>query len=192
MWTITIASLTFTEAKGVAVTQGSNSGTLAVAWDGTAGTVLKVKSDVGQTFTTSQNIAVGQTSVHSAGGGIVSAEFTNIGCGGSSCLKCSVDDTCATGNDCSTSYCNSANLCKTPPPSVHCNNKVQNVDLGETDIDCGGKRCSSNGTACLIGKKCLEGRDCQSGLCTASWMGEATSPTLTCSSCNDFFLSHFF
>lgn len=32
--------------------------------------------------------------------------------------------------------------------------------------DCGGQRCAANGTACAVGKKCLEGRDCTSGLCT--------------------------
>jgi hypothetical protein len=180
-WTITIASQTFTEAKGVAVTQGSNSGTLAVAWDGTAGTVLKVKSDVGQTFTTSQNIAVGQTSVLSAGGGIVSAtsaltqnkcdevppkvhcsngvkdkgeSFTDCGWTCSMVGKlCLSGQACESFKDCKSGKCHNSKC-------TSCTNSVKDSD--ETDVNCGGS-CSP----CRDGKTCTTGTDCASGFCTS-------------------------
>ena len=49
-----------------------------------------------------------------------------------------------------------------PDPTVeHCANEIQDVDLGETDTDCGGADCRQ----CDLGQGCLETADCIAGQC---------------------------
>ncbi|MBK9758038.1 MAG: DUF4215 domain-containing protein [Nannocystis sp.] len=63
-------------------------------------------------------------------------------------------DECDDGNMSNADMC--TNMCKLPT----CMDKLQ--DAAETDEDCGGGACPK----CALGKKCLAGSDCGSGVCT--------------------------
>ena len=78
---------------------------------------------------------------------------TDIDCGGTCAITCSVGKKCKKGGDCGTGVC-SGGTCA----AVTCSDKVKNGN--ETDVDCGGS-CSG----CSAGKKCITGKDCTSGKC---------------------------
>jgi hypothetical protein len=64
----------------------------------------------------------------------------------------------------------------TPETGPSCTNSVQDGD--ETDVDCGGAKCTAR---CIDGKKCKLGGDCQSGVCggTDGGTGTCTAPSCT-------------
>jgi N-acetylneuraminic acid mutarotase len=91
------------------------------------------------------------------------------GCGGK--VECGG---CPSGQQCSL---DEPNQCGTPPP--HCTNGNVDVNLGETDVDCGGA-C----TGCATGRGCVNTTDCAAGnTCTANvclagtWSTVAPMPT---------------
>ncbi|RLB54004.1 MAG: hypothetical protein DRJ42_10325 [Deltaproteobacteria bacterium] len=95
------------------------------------------------------------------------AEETDIDCGGSRCPGCATGLACMAPGDCADGVC-SATVCLAPG----CADGVHNGD--ETDVDCGGSTCM---TRCAETEMCMDGADCDSGVCGAGNTCEA--PTCT-------------
>ncbi len=81
---------------------------------------------------------------------------TDIDCGGPDCSSCAAGRDCAEDSDCFTGNCTDELQCG---GWLHCGDGVTNED--ETDIDCGGFRCSR----CEIGAACESGEDCATNVC---------------------------
>jgi len=94
--------------------------------------------------------------------GIQNGDETDVDCGGE-CDKCDNDDDCKEDSDCESGKCDS-NLKICIGINKCSNNKL---DVGETDVDCGGK-CDP----CVDGQDCKTGSDCESGRCDS---GECTA-----------------
>jgi len=88
--------------------------------------------------------------------GIKNGDETDIDCGGE-CDECENDADCKEDNDCESGKCDS-NLKICIGINKCSNNKL---DVGETDVDCGGDKCSK----CDDGKDCKTSSDCESGSC---------------------------
>lgn len=83
---------------------------------------------------------------------------TDVDCGGPTCGKCTVNQSCTVGSDCDTGLC-TAGVCKSiAAPS--CTDSIKNGT--ETAIDCGGTACNK----CAIGLTCATANDCLSATCT--------------------------
>ncbi len=80
---------------------------------------------------------------------------TDVDCGASCKIKCSVGNKCVNKTDCSSAICTSS-ACQ---PAKTCTDKK--FTKGETSIDCGGIKCA----ACDLGKTCKLNSDCKSGRC---------------------------
>lgn len=81
---------------------------------------------------------------------------TDIDCGGPLCDRCSAGASCMSGGDCETTFCKvgaGRSMCVS-----HCDNEQLDLDLHETDVDCGGScaGCSA-GNACALDTDCLNG-----------------------------------
>lgn len=88
------------------------------------------------------------------------SDETDVDCGGLSCLSCGIGETCETGDDCNSNYCdNQTNTCQMPS----CTDEVKNGD--ETDVDCGGS-CN----ACGFGEICEYNEDCNTNYCEQTTM----------------------
>ncbi len=88
--------------------------------------------------------------------GVANGDETDIDCGGPDCDPCADGQDCLVGADCDSGYCDPVtNTCAT----ASCADGATNGD--ETDTDCGGPDCP----ACSDGGECLEGSDCESGVC---------------------------
>ena len=85
---------------------------------------------------------------------------TGIDCGGSCPNDCPNGEGCLVNGDCQSNYCNPGTYVCEIPPSAECSNGELN--LGETDIDCGGP-CPK----CANGKGCSSIDDC-TGICADS------------------------
>ncbi len=105
------------------------------------------------------------------------SDESDVNCGGAKCQKCGNEKKCNNENDCGSGYCNDQKICASPKcendtqcPNngtcgedgvcVSCADGVQNGK--ETDIDCGGDKCSR----CKAKQKCETGNDCETGVCT--------------------------
>ena len=62
---------------------------------------------------------------------------------------------CTTHTECASAFCNALGKCG-PASCVN-----SQIDVEETDIDCGGSMCDP----CGLGENCAANRDCQSGVC---------------------------
>lgn len=83
---------------------------------------------------------------------------TDVDCGGS-CPRCPAGKSCGTmSGNCESNNC-VGGVCQ----AVHSSCTNNNLDLDETDVDCGGK-CS----VCPLEKKCKYNYDCLTGVCGAS------------------------
>ncbi len=91
---------------------------------------------------------------------------TDIDCGGGTCAPCGDDKGCESPSDCQSNSC-VAHVCSTPPSQCSDGTK----DGNETDVDCGGGTCP----ACVNGKACAMGADCQSGACNQDVCGAPPS-----------------
>ena len=91
---------------------------------------------------------------------------TDTDCGGATCPKCPVGDTCVMGTDCTSGFCVGL-VCVD-----QCHNTVK--DSTESDIDCGG---SSTCARCANAKNCTAGTDCTSNYCNPS--GKCATPSCT-------------
>lgn len=91
--------------------------------------------------------------------GIKDNSETDVDCGGPSCGKCADGQSCVDFHDCLSNHCVAA-LCVA---GTCMDGILNNIELGETDIDCGGGTCDK----CLSGKVCQINADCQSGNCSA-------------------------
>ena len=80
------------------------------------------------------------TSMDHCANSMVDGDETDVDCGGEDCVKCSANDTCQSGDDCTSGVC-SAGKCASPS----CDDGVKNG--GETDIDCGGAICDPCGSS---------------------------------------------
>jgi hypothetical protein len=120
---------------------------------------------------------------------------TDIDCGGDACLPCAVGQQCANDGDCESGRCGDGKVCEAAPqPSCEdtgqptCNNCVQDAELAETDIDCGGDACPP----CAIDQHCMTDADCESGACGGAGLCEAAPTDPPCDTpdpenptCND-------
>eukprot|EP01043_Picozoa_sp_COSAG02_P074837 COSAG02_NODE_15161_length_1198_cov_1.061874_2_plen_296_part_01 len=99
----------------------------------------------------------------SCSNGVLDGDETGIDCGGPTCpLRCGVDSTCDSDLDCTTGKCDmDTGLCREYSAIELCTNGIK--DAHETDIDCGGERCSSVGIACGDGSRCWQNSDCATG-----------------------------
>ena len=83
---------------------------------------------------------------------------TDVDCGGPMCSKCADDLDCNVAGDCQSNNCD-AGACK----AGTCLDMIlNNTQLGETDVDCGGTTCP----ACAFDKTCDVNADCIGGVCT--------------------------
>ncbi len=81
---------------------------------------------------------------------------SDVDCGGGSCNSCDIGKKCNEDKDCSTNSCDSSTkICQI----TSCTDSIKNGF--ETDVDCGGKDCSS----CIVGKSCTANSDCSSNSC---------------------------
>jgi len=84
---------------------------------------------------------------------------TDVDCGGPDCAKCADDLVCAVAGDCQSNNCVSlqcvAGTCQ--------DGILNNMQLGETDVDCGGSTCGK----CGFDKACKLNSDCKSADCNA-------------------------
>lgn len=100
--------------------------------------------------------------------GVTNGSETGIDCGGSDCVPCPLGQACTRAGDCTSGNCDMQQLrCV----AAGCQNTE--LDVGETDIDCGGASCAP----CVPEKRCLLGRDCTSSVCNAS---KSTCANPTC------------
>jgi|GEM_PF-6919235 len=106
----------------------------------------------------------GSTIIPTPGGnhcenGIQDSNETSKDCGGvcvSEGLKCDYGELCQADTDCVGGYCNpSTKKCD----KTLCQNNQTDPLNGETDVDCGGAKC----TGCNLGKACKLDRDCGTG-----------------------------
>ncbi len=81
---------------------------------------------------------------------------TDVDCGGS-CPGCDAGYECEAASDCADKICSEDGLCVLGT----CDDDVQNGNEG--DIDCGGN-CP---VRCQTGQRCLQGSDCEEGVCAA-------------------------
>ena len=83
---------------------------------------------------------------------------TDVDCGGAVCSgKCAEGKGCASGGDCTSTFCNSGSgLCV----SDHCGDGI--LDADELGVDCGGS-CAG----CKDGVGCTQDSDCVSGVCVS-------------------------
>jgi hypothetical protein len=93
---------------------------------------------------------------------------TDVDCGGGTCPACANGKTCSVQSDCQSGTCMNGR-CASPP--AQCLDSMK--DGSETDVDCGGGTCP----ACVSGKMCVKGTDCQSGTCSG---GRCVSPPAQC------------
>ena len=106
--------------------------------------------------------------------GVKTGTESDIDCGGS-CVsgnagKCGLGKICNANSDCGSSTCQ-AGLCVRPPFDCFDGIKGSN-DVNETDVDCGGSDCTNR---CIIGKACLVGSDCTTGVCTSGICAKAST-----------------
>jgi hypothetical protein len=90
---------------------------------------------------------------------------------GSDGALCGIGEGCAVDGDCSTHKCDSTldpPTCRAITPQESCNDGVQGPD--ESDVDCGGPRCSTVDMQCETGRRCLRPGDC----------GPSSSPSDRC------------
>ncbi|MFW6242909.1 MAG: hypothetical protein ACOC2W_02010, partial [bacterium] len=78
--------------------------------------------------------------------GIKNQDETGVDCGGDICESCKGDEDCLVDGDCKSNKCTD-NICEAVDK---CRNGEEDVNNGETDIDCGGENCNP----CGINKKC--------------------------------------
>jgi hypothetical protein len=148
--------------------------------------------------------AVGATPCAGCFDATVNFDETDVDCGGTYCKACADGQHCATGNDCSSTVCNTATTLCAP---VTCLNNTQDGD--ETDIDCGGscpacpngKQCGTADSNCTsnvcdfvthacVANRCLDQRkdgaetdiDCGGGTCATCASGKSCSADADCSS----------
>jgi predicted alpha/beta superfamily hydrolase/GH25 family lysozyme M1 (1,4-beta-N-acetylmuramidase) len=93
--------------------------------------------------------------------GVKNGTETDVDCGGGSCPGCYLGQSCNTGSDCASGLC-SGNVCVSATGNNSCEDGVKNGS--ETDVDCGGGACPP----CSLGKSCLSGSDCESGVCSGN------------------------
>jgi hypothetical protein len=92
--------------------------------------------------------------------GAVDGSETDVDCGGPTCPKCSANQRCKSGSDCTSSYCNKDSLTCV---ASQCSDGFK--DNGETDVDCGGG-ATTGCAACGLGKGCGSAdANCASGSC---------------------------
>ncbi|MBW2998111.1 hypothetical protein KY321_01110 [Candidatus Woesearchaeota archaeon] len=96
--------------------------------------------------------------------GIQNGLETDSDCGGV-CGKCDFGDDCALDEDCDSGKCGLSGVCV----SDKCSNLQ--LDLTETDVDCGGT-CVIEFKRCELGKVCLINDDCESSSCDNGTCGE--------------------
>jgi hypothetical protein len=89
---------------------------------------------------------------------------TDKDCGGSECpARCNGGQLCFDDSDCATGLtCFEVDEGKKVCAKAHCFDEKKSAD--ETDVDCGGGDC----VACATGKRCSEGGDCESNVCTSN------------------------
>jgi hypothetical protein len=88
---------------------------------------------------------------------VQNGDETGVDCGGS----CAIDGfTCEDGLGCTVSRDCTGEFCANQVCTDHCTSEKRESD--ETDVDCGGKRCSP----CGDNKKCTVAGDCASKICT--------------------------
>src|SRR6185436_20624953 len=85
--------------------------------------------------------------------------------GNGDCVECLMDADCTPV----TETCDATHACV----PVACGNNM--IDVGETDIDCGGLVCSK----CADTKMCLIDNDCQSGVCSTTCQAPTCSDMTT-------------
>ncbi len=84
---------------------------------------------------------------------------TDVDCGGAVCGKCADDLNCMVPGDCQSNNCGNNGKCA----AGTCGDMIlNNTQLGETDVDCGGTMCP----ACAFDKSCDVNADCIGGVCT--------------------------
>jgi hypothetical protein len=88
--------------------------------------------------------------------GVQNGSETDKDCGGAACQHCADGLGCATGTDCVSQVCDTANTKKCQAPT--CSDGVRNGT--EVGVDCGGS-CS----ACGFGTGCVADSDCATGYC---------------------------
>jgi hypothetical protein len=106
---------------------------------------------------------------------------TSVDCGGGACPGCGPGKECVTDGDCSATLtgCDADyGGCRCDALSMtcvydHCYDHKQDVD--ESDVDCGGDRCSG----CKLGQHCLLDGDCASRAC------DGLAQTCDSSQCSD-------
>jgi len=84
---------------------------------------------------------------------------TDVDCGGPMCGKCADDLDCMVPGDCQSNHCGGNAKCV---PGTCGDGILNNMQLGETDVDCGGTTCP----ACAFDKTCDVNADCIGGVCT--------------------------
>lgn len=82
---------------------------------------------------------------------------TDVDCGGPTCDKCTVNQTCEVGTDCDTGLCAAGVCAAIAAPS--CTDGIKNAM--ETAVDCGGTACNK----CALGATCAVADDCLSATC---------------------------
>jgi hypothetical protein len=85
---------------------------------------------------------------------------TDVDCGGpGTCARCIDTKACLVATDCASNFCDATNHCG-PEPVDLCANST--LDVGETDVDCGGPTCDK----CANTFKCTANSDCTSAYCS--------------------------
>jgi len=101
------------------------------------------------------NAARGICGANACSDGVQSPGESGIDCGGPTCAKCSIGNSCTVNADCISANCNATTRrCV----GSACEDGVKNNT--ETDLDCGGA-CDK----CATGLACTTGADCRSGRC---------------------------
>ena len=85
--------------------------------------------------------------------GIQNGNETGVDCGGGTCPKCGVGESCRTDADCPPGHACAGFTCRTIPASS-CTDGIQNGN--ETGVDCGGGTCPK----CGVGESCRTDADC--------------------------------
>jgi hypothetical protein len=89
--------------------------------------------------------------------GVKNGNETDLDCGGGVCAPCTLDQGCAAGRDCVSTFCNTTTgKCV----ADQCHDGVK--DGSETDVDCGGSSCAG----CALGQGCgIANGNCASMYC---------------------------